>query len=134
MQSWPETQKDFMNWEQSERKGDSPVRLPLEDDPNDPRGKLIQKIVHLDLKGMPPLISYYEKLFPLLRRLGVTGILVEYEDMFPFHGPLAPIANKRAYSRKEIGRLNHLAAASNLEVSKRLHVLILHISRKCIPT
>jgi hypothetical protein len=72
MQSWPETQKDFMNWEQSEREGDSPVRLPLEDDPNDPRGKLIQKIVHLDLKGMPPLISYYEKLFPLLRRLGVT--------------------------------------------------------------
>ncbi|KAJ8934720.1 hypothetical protein NQ318_004504 [Aromia moschata] len=61
------------------------------------------KIVHLDLKGAPPKVSYYGQLFPLLAKLGATGILIEYEDMFP-------------YSGKDIGRINKLAKHNNLKV------------------
>jgi hypothetical protein len=56
-------------------------------DQSDPRQKLRRKIVHLDLKGMPPRVSYLAKLFPLFKQMGVTGILLEYEDMFPTTDP-----------------------------------------------
>uniref|UniRef100_A0A8C2TGV3 Hexosaminidase D n=1 Tax=Coturnix japonica TaxID=93934 RepID=A0A8C2TGV3_COTJA len=46
------------------------------------------RLVHLDLKGAAPRVSYLEQLFPLLSRLGANGILIEYEDMFPFKGEL----------------------------------------------
>ena len=45
-----------------------------------------ERIVHLDLKGAPPRASYFVKIFPLLSELGATGILIEYEDMFPYNG------------------------------------------------
>mgnify|MGYP005985321175 FL=1 len=35
-----------------------------------------KRIVHLDLKGAPPLISFFRKFFPLIRNLGATGILL----------------------------------------------------------
>ncbi|RCN24850.1 hypothetical protein ANCCAN_29445 [Ancylostoma caninum] len=48
-----------------------------------------QSIVHLDLKGAPPIMSVYEWLFPLLRKMGAHGVLMEYEDMFPYSEDLA---------------------------------------------
>uniref|UniRef100_A0A0K0CUZ3 Hexosaminidase D n=1 Tax=Angiostrongylus cantonensis TaxID=6313 RepID=A0A0K0CUZ3_ANGCA len=56
------------------------------------RRPFVQTIVHLDLKGAPPILSVYTWLFPLLRKLGVHGVLIEYEDMFPYSGPLNSIA------------------------------------------
>lgn len=78
-----------------------------------PKGK---KLVHLDLKGAPPRIDYLHKVIALLTYLflicmlnarglsdmtvpslqliglfsglGADGILVEYEDMFPYEGEL----------------------------------------------
>lgn len=72
-----------------------------------PKGK---KLVHLDLKGAPPRVEYLHKvsflltsstclvvpahcaspsqLIELFSRLGVDGLLVEYEDMFPYGGEL----------------------------------------------
>lgn len=35
-----------------------------------------QRIVHFDLKGAPPMISFYKRLFPLLKIMGATGILM----------------------------------------------------------
>uniref|UniRef100_A0A6I8P3C2 Hexosaminidase D n=1 Tax=Ornithorhynchus anatinus TaxID=9258 RepID=A0A6I8P3C2_ORNAN len=55
------------------------------------------RLVHLDLKGAAPKISYLEQLFPLLSQLGATGVLVEYEDMFPFQGDLGILRSPYAY-------------------------------------
>lgn len=35
-----------------------------------------QRIVHFDLKGAPPKISYFKRLFPLIKTMGATGILM----------------------------------------------------------
>ncbi|KAF2895886.1 hypothetical protein ILUMI_10282 [Ignelater luminosus] len=76
-----------------------------------------EKIVHLDLKGAPPKVSYYEKLFPLLVKLGATGLLIEYEDMFPYSGPLLKnVSASNAYSLEDIKTILKLAEESRLSV------------------
>ncbi|XP_012281006.1 hexosaminidase D isoform X2 [Orussus abietinus] len=74
------------------------------------------KIVHLDLKGAPPKIGYYDHLFPLLCKLGATGILIEYEDTFPFDGPLSNISASNSYSKQDIITIQRLAKANDLIV------------------
>uniref|UniRef100_A0A8D0CLA5 beta-N-acetylhexosaminidase n=1 Tax=Scleropages formosus TaxID=113540 RepID=A0A8D0CLA5_SCLFO len=76
------------------------------------------KLVHLDLKGAPPKIEYLQKLIPLLARLGADGLLVEYEDMFPYEGDLKILrANSHPpYSRQEVQIIQDAARASGLEV------------------
>lgn len=93
------------------------------------------RLVHLDLKGAAPRVSYLEQVrmpregrrgqggdgadralltpglchphpeptlptlqvFPLLSQLGANGVLVEYEDMFPFKGELEILRSPYAY-------------------------------------
>uniref|UniRef100_A0A8D0FUD4 Hexosaminidase D n=1 Tax=Strix occidentalis caurina TaxID=311401 RepID=A0A8D0FUD4_STROC len=58
------------------------------------------RLVHLDLKGAAPRVSYLEQVFPLLSQLGANGILIEYEDMFPFKGELEILRSPYAYRRR----------------------------------
>ena len=44
------------------------------------------RIVHFDLKGAPPSIAYMKKVVTMSAHLGATGVLMEYEDMFPWTG------------------------------------------------
>ncbi|KAG9476706.1 hypothetical protein GDO78_002219 [Eleutherodactylus coqui] len=74
------------------------------------------KLVHLDLKGAPPKVSYYEQIFPLFSKLGANGLLIEYEDMFPFTGELAILKSPYAYSEADLKQILHLAEINNLEV------------------
>ncbi|XP_075216498.1 hexosaminidase D-like [Lycorma delicatula] len=73
-----------------------------------------QRIVHLDLKGAPPKVSYYQELFPIISSLGGTGLLIEYEDMFPYRH--VDLTARNAYSKKDILRIIELASHNNLEV------------------
>ncbi|VDO39313.1 unnamed protein product [Haemonchus placei] len=85
--------------------------------PFDPQPKsFLQAIVHLDLKGAPPLMSVYEWFFPLLRSLGVHGVLMEYEDMFPYSGELEKVKRVQHYSEANVRDINRLAATNNLEI------------------
>ncbi|XP_054246868.1 hexosaminidase D-like [Indicator indicator] len=74
------------------------------------------RLVHLDLKGAAPRVSYLEQVFPLLSQLGASGILVEYEDMFPFKGDLEILKSPFAYSEEDIERIQQLAELHKLEV------------------
>lgn len=80
------------------------------------------RIVHLDLKGAAPKISYYKKIFPLLSRLGATGLLVEYEDMFPYSGKLVNISAFNAYTIEDITIINKLAKVNNLKIIPLLQI------------
>lgn len=74
------------------------------------------RLVHLDLKGAAPKVTYLEQIFPLLSSLGANGILIEYEDMFPFHGNLEILKSPYAYSTEEIDKILRLAKTNALEV------------------
>uniref|UniRef100_A0A663LLM8 beta-N-acetylhexosaminidase n=1 Tax=Athene cunicularia TaxID=194338 RepID=A0A663LLM8_ATHCN len=74
------------------------------------------RLVHLDLKGAAPRVSYLEQVFPLLSQLGANGILIEYEDMFPFKGELEILRSPYAYSEEDIERIQQLAELHKLEV------------------
>lgn len=76
-----------------------------------------EKIVHVDLKGAPLKIAYYQHFFKLLVKLGVTGVLMEYEDMFPYHDPiLSNTSAGNAYTLNDIKIINDLAKNLNLKI------------------
>ena len=84
--------------------------------------KNLHRFVHLDLKGAAPKVSYYEQLFPLLKKLGADGLLVEYEDMFPFTDRLAVIKHQLAYTKDDITQILQLAERNDLKVMPLLQV------------
>uniref|UniRef100_A0A1I7X2D0 beta-N-acetylhexosaminidase n=1 Tax=Heterorhabditis bacteriophora TaxID=37862 RepID=A0A1I7X2D0_HETBA len=57
-----------------------------------PSGKFIpqRRIIHLDLKGGAYKVSF------------ATGILIEWEDMFPYTGELSEAVNGNAYSMEDV--------------------------------
>ncbi len=78
--------------------------------------KNMHKLVHLDLKGAPPKVAYLEKVIPLFHTWGATGLLIEYEDIFPYSGKLELLKSRNAYTEGEVKRILHLAAENHLEV------------------
>ncbi|CAD6186313.1 unnamed protein product [Caenorhabditis auriculariae] len=73
-------------------------------------------IVHLDLKGAPPVVNYLTLLFPLLREQRVDAVLIEYEDMFPYSGILKNLSRAEHYSRQEISKINEIAWANQIQI------------------
>ncbi|XP_041829252.1 hexosaminidase D [Melanotaenia boesemani] len=80
-----------------------------------PKGR---KLVHLDLKGAPPRVEYLHKLIELFSQLGVDGLLMEYEDMFPYKGELQLLqaTEQPAYSREEVLSMQEFARSKGMEV------------------
>ena len=72
--------------------------------------------MHIDLKGAPPKASYFEKFIPFLKQNGAHGILLEYEDMFPFEGQLKEARHGLAYTLKEVELINKLAKENGLYI------------------
>uniref|UniRef100_A0A671MTD4 beta-N-acetylhexosaminidase n=1 Tax=Sinocyclocheilus anshuiensis TaxID=1608454 RepID=A0A671MTD4_9TELE len=77
-----------------------------------------KKFVHLDLKGAPPRIGYLIELIQLFADLGANGLLVEYEDMFPYEGELKVLQStiQPPYSREEIVSIQDAANSRGLEI------------------
>ena len=61
-------------------------------------------------------MSFLKRVFPFIRQLGATGVLLEWEDMFPFTGSLAPLAAGNCYSRRDVEEILGAARASELEI------------------
>ena len=74
------------------------------------------RLVHFDLKGAPPRISYFKQILPLLKQAGANAILLEYEEMFPFWGSLQSIASPAAYTKDDVKAILQLAKLHDLEV------------------
>lgn len=74
------------------------------------------RLVHFDLKGAPPKVTYFKSIFPLIKRAGATGILMEYEDTFPFWGALSIASARNAYKKKEIRYIQDLAKTHDLKI------------------
>jgi hexosaminidase len=68
------------------------------------------------LKGAPPKMSYFESFLPLLRENGATGILLEYEETFPFSGNLAEAKHTHAYTMNEVNYFKKLCKDNNLYI------------------
>ncbi|KAL1264447.1 hypothetical protein QQF64_004802 [Cirrhinus molitorella] len=77
-----------------------------------------KRLVHLDLKGAPPRIGYLIELIQLFADLGANGLLIEYEDMFPYEGELKVLQStaQPPYSREEIVSIQDAASNRGLEI------------------
>uniref|UniRef100_A0A0K2TV29 beta-N-acetylhexosaminidase n=1 Tax=Lepeophtheirus salmonis TaxID=72036 RepID=A0A0K2TV29_LEPSM len=60
------------------------------------------RLVHLDLKGAPPSIHFLLKVLQTSKELGATGVLLEYEDMFPFEGRLQVTSASNHYTKDDL--------------------------------
>ncbi|KAI1731180.1 glycosyl hydrolase family 20, catalytic domain-containing protein [Ditylenchus destructor] len=79
-------------------------------------GVMRKRIFHLDMKGAPPKPEIFHHLFPLLHKLNFTGVLMEYEDMFPYNGNLQALSCPYAYDPVIIQSIQNLATMNNLEI------------------
>lgn len=76
----------------------------------------MERLVHLDFKGAVPSLKYFEEIIPMFKTLGATGLLVEYEDMFPYSGDLEPLKAGNAFTSEQLDRFLQTAQKSNLKV------------------
>ncbi|XP_054721330.1 hexosaminidase D-like [Uloborus diversus] len=94
----------------------APVNVTLTIPPKFPAFVPPLRLVHFDLKGAPPKISFFKSIFPLIRQAGANGILMEYEDTFPFWGNLSNIATSTSYKKNELRYILELAKNNKLKV------------------
>ncbi|XP_073963219.1 hexosaminidase D-like isoform X2 [Choristoneura fumiferana] len=73
-------------------------------------------VVHLDLKGSPPLLSYLQSILKQLKDHGTTALLMEYEDMFPFEGALVNLTARNCYKKDELKEFLTFAVQMGLEI------------------
>ncbi|VDM58435.1 unnamed protein product, partial [Angiostrongylus costaricensis] len=73
-------------------------------------------IVHFDLKGAPPKAGYFLRLLELTAKSGATGVLIEWEDMFPWSGELEIVRSTNAYKVSEVQGILRKARNLGLEV------------------
>ncbi|CAH2037124.1 unnamed protein product, partial [Iphiclides podalirius] len=58
----------------------------------------MHKVVHLDLKGAPLKVDYLAKVFHCIKSWGATGVLLEWEDTFPYKLNLIEIGSQNGDS------------------------------------
>jgi hexosaminidase len=75
------------------------------------------RVVHLDFKGARPKLSYLRSVLPLMKKAGANAVLVEYEDSFPFTGPLANLSALNSFTESELADfLSFVTNEVNMEV------------------
>ena len=103
----------------------SPENLLEDSEPNYPISTNLFKdiLVHLDLKGAPPLPEFYERLFLHLQNFHVSGIILEFEDMLPYTGLFKILRNKNAYTKSQIQWICKCATRANLKVYIYIYII-----------
>ncbi|XP_045535673.1 hexosaminidase D-like [Papilio machaon] len=89
-------------------------------------------IVHFDLKGAPLKIDYLASVFKSIKSWGATGILLEWEDTFPYDSNLKDIGSQRSssgcggdglYSVDDVQTIFRLAKENSLEVIQLIQTI-----------
>lgn len=75
-------------------------------------------------------MAYLKRLLPIFRILGATGLLIEYEDMFPYQEPIEHLSAGNAYSKAEIRELLKAATCKISTISVRFLFFLLILKRK----
>ena len=78
--------------------------------------KTFPKYVHIDMKGGPPTLPYFLEVMGLVKDWGGTGILVEWEDMFPWTDELSILARPGHYTQEDVDSLLSQATSLDIEV------------------
>lgn len=47
-------------------------------------------------------LAFLERFLPIIKDLGATGLLIEYEDMFPYSGEIVNISAGNAYPKEDL--------------------------------
>ena len=74
------------------------------------------KYVHIDMKGGPPTLTYLLELLEIMSEWGAEGVVVEWEDMFPWSGDLSVLARRGHYTLDMVSSLLDHAARLHLKV------------------
>lgn len=69
---------------------------------------------HLDFKGLPLQPDCLCAHIDVLKKCGVTGLILEWEDMLPYSGSMAALAAPNAYTEYEVKKI--LKAAEGLDI------------------
>ncbi|CAH0579498.1 unnamed protein product [Chrysodeixis includens] len=89
----------------------------------------MHRIVHLDLKGAPLKIPYLEKILLAAKSWGATGVLLEWEDTFPYSshlmdiGSLSNIGGDNLYSLVEVQHILQFAKMNGLEAIQLIQTI-----------
>lgn len=97
--------------EKNQEKNDGPSRSELAR-----TMKSMHKLVHLDLKGSPPKLNYLKELIPFMKKSGATGVIIEYEDFFPYKDDLESITNQNHYTNQELKQIFDLLKQNQMSL------------------
>ncbi|XP_049883317.1 hexosaminidase D-like [Pectinophora gossypiella] len=73
-------------------------------------------LVHIDLKGAPPTTKYLTSMLSKLKTLGANGLLMEYEDMFPYKGRIANLSTPHRYDEEPLKKFLTTATKMDIEI------------------
>ena len=79
-------------------------------------GSVMSKYVHIDMKGGPPTLTYLVELLEVMAEWGADGVVVEWEDMFPWSGELSVLARPGHFTLDMVSSLLDHAARLHLKV------------------
>lgn len=97
-------------------------RVPVQKEPPPfkrappPKKEEKMEVVHIDLKGSPPKKDYLVQFISKLSKLGVTGVMIEYEDTFPYQGFIENISARSAFTEDDIKEIVSVCKSKNIEV------------------
>jgi len=81
-----------------------------------PPPTLTQRIVHIDMKGLPPTPMYLLQLLSKFAEWGATGVMIEWEDMLPYYGALEFLSSPNAYSPNDVAAVSRRARQLGLQI------------------
>ena len=62
-------------------------------------------LVHVDFKGLPLAPAKLCEHLSIISELGATGVILEWEDMLPFHGELTALRAPHAYAAGDVAKV-----------------------------